>query len=211
MAYVLGYIFADGAVYKNPRGSWFLEFTSTDKEIIENIRKLLKSEHKISKYEKNRLNSNWKNRYRLQIGGKEIIAKLSNFGIKQNKSLSVKFPSVPAKYMSHFVRGYFDGDGCISFGKYWNKDRQKFRWRVTSLFTSGSREFLEGLKKSLKNCVKGGYINQKNRGFDLVFSLKDSLALFNLMYNNTTAETYLKRKYNKFVSALKIMNSAGVA
>jgi len=47
MAYVLGYTFADGAVYTNKRGSCYLEFTSTDKELIYKVRDLLLSEHKI--------------------------------------------------------------------------------------------------------------------------------------------------------------------
>lgn len=37
---------------------------------------------------------------------------LINLGCVPNKSLILKFPTfdiVPEKYMSHFIRGYFDG------------------------------------------------------------------------------------------------------
>jgi intein-encoded DNA endonuclease-like protein len=39
-------------------------------------------------------------------------------GIMPNKSSDVKFPVVPKEYMSHFVRGYFDGDGFVNYHKY---------------------------------------------------------------------------------------------
>jgi len=39
MAYVLGFFAADGNMLKNRRGAHFMEFTSTDKDIIVKIRK----------------------------------------------------------------------------------------------------------------------------------------------------------------------------
>lgn len=60
----------------------------------------------------------------------------------------------------------------------------------------GIIDFLEGLKEYLKNHfnLKGGYIYKKNRGYDLVFSIKDSLKLFEIMYNSL-ASNFLERKY----------------
>jgi intein/homing endonuclease len=31
----------------------------------------------------------------------------------QNKTFSVKYPQINEKFERHFLRGYFDGDGCI--------------------------------------------------------------------------------------------------
>ncbi|WP_369293538.1 LAGLIDADG family homing endonuclease [Alkalihalophilus lindianensis] len=39
-------------------------------------------------------------------------------GIKPNKFNTVEFPNVPDEYMSHFLRGYFDGDGHVNYKKY---------------------------------------------------------------------------------------------
>ena len=47
MAYVLGYFAADGAMIKNKRGAHFIEFHSTDKELIVSVRRVLHSDHKI--------------------------------------------------------------------------------------------------------------------------------------------------------------------
>ncbi|MDD5750530.1 MAG: LAGLIDADG family homing endonuclease [Candidatus Pacebacteria bacterium] len=68
MAYVLGYFAADGCMFINPRGSHFIEFTSTDRELIEKIKVLIGSKHKIGTHKHE--NSNWLCSYRLQVGSK---------------------------------------------------------------------------------------------------------------------------------------------
>lgn len=50
MAYVLGFIAADGSLVENKCGAHFLDICSTDKEIIYRIKRILKSNHKVSKY-----------------------------------------------------------------------------------------------------------------------------------------------------------------
>lgn len=209
MAYVLGFLFADGYVFKNLRGSCFFCFCSTDKEIIIKIRNVLQSNHKIGVRERK---NGWKTCYVLQIGSKDIFNNLKReFGIIQNKSLVIKFPKVPKEFFGDFLRGYFDGDGSVNLGKYWPKDRKSFKWEFSTRFTSGSKIFLLGLLGSLKNLVYGGYLNKKNRGYDLVFSRHDSVALFNLMYNNVSANLFLKRKYNIFKKAFVVLKiNAGV-
>ncbi len=49
MAYVLGYIAADGSLIKNKRGVHYLDFQSIDKDLPIKINKLLSAEHKIRK------------------------------------------------------------------------------------------------------------------------------------------------------------------
>jgi DNA-binding transcriptional regulator WhiA len=39
MAYILGFFTADGSMFKNKRGSYFVEFEITDKELLEKIKK----------------------------------------------------------------------------------------------------------------------------------------------------------------------------
>ncbi len=191
---------------RNKRGAHFLEFTSTDKELVYTIRNLLGSNHKVGCKKKN---TAWKPAYRIQIGSKEMFNDLQNLGLLPAKSLVLKFPDIPSSYFKDFVRGYFDGDGCISLGKYWRKDRSKWKWEITSRFTSGSREFLEKLWLSLKPYCSGGYICDKERGFELVFSRHDSVALSKLMYHNIPANLYLDRKYKKFQKAFKKLGYLG--
>jgi len=204
MAYIVGYFAADGTMMANKRGGHYIEFHSTDKCLIEMTRSALKSMHHIGVRIPTIKDTNHKIAYRLQIGSKEMFSDLQALGFVQNKSLVLALPNVPSKYFAHFVRGYFDGDGCIYFKRLKFADREKPRWMVLSLFTSGSRSFLSSLHSALKKYgVKGGSLKNKERGFELMFSRKDSLALYRLMYN-TASDTglYLPRKYKLFRKAM---------
>ena len=201
MAYVLGFFAADGAMIQNNRGAHFIEFHNTDKSILLKIRSVLGSNHTLGVREAR--NKKWQTRYRLQLGSKTMFDDLSRFGFAQNKSKTMKLPNIPLAYTSHYVRGYFDGDGNVYFKRHFVKARLKRRWVFSSRFTSGSLEYLEALHKilALYN-LNGGFIQKKNRGHELVFSHKDSLALFRLMYNNASGSLFLKRKFDLFRKAI---------
>jgi len=63
MAYVLGFFAADGNMTKNKRGAHFIEFQSTDKEILDKIKRTLNSNLNIGEYQPKR--ENHSKRYRL--------------------------------------------------------------------------------------------------------------------------------------------------
>lgn len=204
MAYVLGFLTADGAVFTNPRGSNYFAFYSTDKEIIEKIRKILRSNHKIGI--RKRKNLKWKTGYVLQIGSKKVVNDLKKFGIIQNKSLIIKFPkNIPEKFLGHFIRGYFDGDGGVYLKQHYRKDRNKLQWVFQTYFVTRSKEFLGDLHKTLKKFTKGGFISKKQRGYALVFSHNDGLVLFQLMYQDVSKEIFLERKYSTFLKAIEVL------
>lgn len=210
MAYVLGYFIADGCMFINPGDSHYIAFTSTDYELISNVREILKSKHKIGmqKYE----NRKGKVRYVLQIGSKKMFQDLLNLGLTPNKSKKVTLPDIPKSYFGHFSRGYFDGDGCVDFGFYQKKDRKKLSSIFITRFTSGNKKFLEDLLEYLKMYagIKGSSLFQKqNKSYDLAFSVKDSFKLYKLIYQDVKENQFLKRKYNTFQKAIKYY--AGVA
>jgi hypothetical protein len=78
-----------------------------------------------------------------------------------------------------------------------------------TLFTSGSREFLIELHSLLaEHGILGGSLKRKNRGFELAFSQKDSLALYRLMYHTGgTSPLFLPRKREKLERAINILES----
>lgn len=203
MAYVLGYLFADGYVFTNPRGSSYVGFCSADQELIEKVRNALRSNHKIGIRKRYEKNDHWKQVYVLQIGSKDLLAQLKSFGIIQNKSLVIRLPNnIPENRLGHFLRGYFDGDGNVYFKKHWAKDRQKMRWVFSTRFTSGSKGFLHDIKERIKHYIHGGFVQEKERGYEFVLSHKDSRALFNLMYSDISSNLFLSRKYKIFETAL---------
>jgi hypothetical protein len=202
MAYVLGYFAADGSMLKNARGAFFIEFTSIDRILIEQLRAAVGSNHTISVREKG---GNYQTAYRIQIGSKAWFKDLTEFGFTQHKSNSMIFPKVPEEYLGEFVRGYFDGDGCVYFKNHFAKDRNKERWFFMTLFTSGSKPFLNKLWSRLEDHgIQGGHISEKTKGgYDLVLSRHDSLALYRLMYNTGfNTGLYLPRKHSLFVEAI---------
>jgi len=207
MAYVLGFFTADGNMLQHKNGGCYMEFYSTDRVIIEYVKTVLKSHHKIALRDRSKLNSKWKKAYRLQVGSKVMFNDLLNLGLVPNKSLVLQMPKVPKEFLRHFIRGYFDGDGCAHLGEHWAKDRNKKRWVFNIRFSSGSRDFLQGLWNALKSQnIKGGYLYDKNgRGYELVFSWKKGIALCKLMYDNASSDMYLNRKYEIYQKALEII------
>ena len=119
MAYVLGFFTADGNMIKNKRGAHFIEFQIADKDLLEKIKKAFNSNHKITVRKRRGI---WKTSYRLQIGSKEIFNDLLKLGLTPNKSKIIKLPNISDKYFSHFLRGYFDGDGNVTIAKYKPKE-----------------------------------------------------------------------------------------
>lgn len=204
MAYVLGFFAADGCMIKNNRGAHFIEFYITDKNILEKIRYVMGSNHKISE---RRRNLKWKTAYRLQVGSKKMFDDLILLGMSPTKSKTLKFPSVPMEYLKDFTRGYFDGDGNVYANEYRRKDRSKLSITLLSGFTCGSRSFLEKLHKKLRRLAKlsGGTLFDKNGYYNLYYSVKDSCKLYDFMYN-TESDLFLLRKKSIFEKFFKKRN-----
>ena len=209
MAYVLGFFAADGSMLANKRGGYYIKFNITDRIVLEYIQKVTGSSHKITERTRDaREKPIWKQMFRLQVGSKEWFLDLLELGFTQHKSNTLQFPLVPLMCQGHFVRGYFDGDGCVYLGRHFAKDRNKERWVFQSLFTCGSRDFLESLHSLLRvHGVKGGRIARKSKGaYELVLSWKDSLALYRLMYHTAEAsDMFLPRKREKLEKAIQVL------
>lgn len=199
MAYVLGFILADGCLMKNKRDACFLEMQSTDRDILYKIRREFKSNLIISEYQPK--HQNYRKRYRLQIGSKEIFHDILKLGITPRKSKTAILPIIPNQYFHHFLRGYFDGDGNVTITQYKRKDRHNKRSiTILSGFTSGSQKLLKQLHLKLKELAKisGGTLYYSNRGYRLYFSVRDSLNLYRFMYKDTGNGLFLSRKKKIF-------------
>ena len=203
MAYILGFIYADGNIIYTKRNTWFWSLQITDEDILESIKNAVDSSHIISKKRKY---PNQKQQFRIQVGSKEMCVDLLNLGLTERKSKTIILPEISEKYFPDFVRGYFDGDGGVWIG-FKNKYRKNKTYAISAYFTSGSRQFLVGLKDALfKYGLLGGSLVQKERGFDLKYSINDSLILYKIMYNDSCT-LFLKRKRDRFESYIEKMRS----
>lgn len=206
MAYVLGYFTADGNMIRNKRGAHYIEFQSTDKELIYSVRSLLNSNLKVSSYKRK---ENHKTVYRIQIGSKVMYSDLEHLGFMPNKSLKVKLPNIPSRYFTHFVRGYFDGDGCVNYSYYRRTDRKNSWYGALQVqFVSGCKNFLDDLYIRLREeaSLQGG-TRCFSKGYRLAYSKFDSIRLFAFLYNDMRHRLYLKRKFVYFQKALRAIDS----
>lgn len=203
MAYVLGFFAADGYITVNRRGGQFWSIQIVDKKLLEQIRRVVGSQHKITKRTKV---VNDKVAYRLQIGSIEMCDDLRKLGYNERKTKSLAVPHVPEKYLPDFIRGYFDGDGNVWVG-YMNKSRNHFTFSIMTTFTSCSTLFLTKLKEKFFDLgLVGGCIYKSKRNYSrLQYSISNSLKLYDIMYNRLgTSELFLKRKKDVFEKYVKM-------
>ncbi len=203
MAYVLGFFAADGYMTLNKRGGGFWCLDIAEKTHLHKIRKIIQSNHKISV--RKRAGGKYTN-YRLQIGSIEMCNDLESLGYFKNKTNNLSLPKVPDQYLSDFVRGYFDGDGNVWAG--WvHKDRNTQTFSIQTVFTSCSNKFLEVLRLRLEaaGIEKGRLRKEKGSYYRLVYSVFNSLKLYNFMYNGLVSHgMYLLRKKAIFDRYIKL-------
>lgn len=202
MAYVLGYMYADGHILSNPtHRTHYICFSSTDLERIESIRTIMDSKHVIHCITK----SDKKPAYYIRIGSSVLYEQILKRGVSERKSLTMHFPSVPKLYKASFIRGYFDGDGCAFIEK-GTAGRPK---RLLTVFTSGSKDFLAALSKNLRDDAGVSDMSIVNHGssktaYQLRYSTRNSLKLYAYLYPGALdAKLYLARKYDIFTQYLQ--------
>lgn len=113
-AYFLGLLYADG--YNKTTQGFTITLQEEDRDILEKFKKYIEFEGNL--YHKTV--ENRKPTYELNIGNKKLSEDLIRVGCGPCKSLTLQFPTeeqVPKYLLSHFIRGYLDGDGCVSIEK----------------------------------------------------------------------------------------------
>lgn len=139
-AYVLGFLYADGS----NRGDG-LSFTQDVEriDILENIKKALESESPIREL--------GPRHYIFEVFSNIIVRDVEKLGVVKNKSLVLQFPTkeiVPDKFMSSFILGYFDGDGCI-----WNGKRKKMIVKDSKRKNGYRERIVHNVKFTFTGCV----------------------------------------------------------
>lgn len=197
MAYLLGLWYADGSVEYAPsmRGH-YIRLGSTDRFIVETAKHALEAEHSIT------MNIRGRNKpyYVLRIGSKKLFESLGKHGVHERKSKSVEWPNIPKAYLASFIRGYFDGDGCVYL-----EAKQTKTKRLTTAFTCANSEFLTELRRVLfeeAGMDEGRKIHQTSglgTAYQLRYSTRDSIRLFLWLYTSVERPLYLSRKYDIFM------------
>lgn len=139
MAWVLGLLYTDG--YMPPRGNT-IQLALKDRDILEKVMKAMGANREIREerqsYDQSQLI------YMVSIHRKPITDDLKKLGISSNKSLSIILPELPHKYINHFIRGCWDGDGGFTF----SGDNQRGETGVAH-YTCGSYIFIKRIQLEL--------------------------------------------------------------
>jgi intein/homing endonuclease len=114
-AYWLGFLLADGYVYGN-RKQISIQLKQTDRHHLEKFAKIFGKTVKDGESYDSRTGVTyyWS---RVLVYGKKLVNDLSRYGVISCKSFldhSGIYSHIPKELQSHLIRGYFDGDGCVS-------------------------------------------------------------------------------------------------
>lgn len=187
MAYCLGFITADGHVWKN-RPFLTIGISDRDKYVLEFIRDCISPDTLVRHTVRNKVQIN--------IHSEQIHKDLSNLGIKNDKTFGLKIDfEIPEEYWGDYLRGIFDGDGCIWQTIFYKGGKEYYY----SSIVSASRQFLEYIRNRL-GFGRIGIVRKKY--FELVFNQTLSLCLFDIIYKNQESFRML-RKYEKFLEINK--------
>lgn len=194
-AYFLGFIVADGYISRNGY-SLVISLNSIDKDILIKFLNSIGSNMNVKDFIK-------ENKYahsKVSVNSKEFISHLINKNIYSNKSLTMNssvFNYVPDNLKRHFLRGYFDGDGNLCYGKKYSSGTKY------SIQIIGTKEFL---LDTYNKCCKTNNTLYKYKTCNMYCwkITKKSLVDDFLYYIYNDCNVYLDRKYNMACAKVKL-------
>jgi len=198
-AYILGFICADGYVADNRIK---IALASKDVEILEKIKYYMKSEHPITKYiadnpykKSSRMRLNM---VALDICGITLAKKLRSFGLTADKTYTLNssiLKHVPKFLHRDFLRGYFDGDGHVTFGSKYSSGTKY------NVHICGNENFLLGTYQKCfptKNKLSKDKLSKQCFGWR-VSSKENVMKFLEYLYHNS--DIRLQRKYKQYLKA----------
>lgn len=205
-AYLLGLIMSDGSI-DDKRATLSHTVNEKDKELLDYYRIICPKAYtqefipKPSKGIRDDKMIVGTKSIRLAIASVILIEDLHKLGVEQNKTYKEQnIPKqIPNKYIYHFIRGYFDGDGSFSGSVVQDKNRPNPRVRMQFQIDSKTRTILEDIKLFFDNSGINTNIYECKR--DNMYrlashSVTECRKIYHLLYDNS--HCFLKRKFNKF-------------
>ena len=199
-AYWLGFIFADGYISSDSlkgKSRYLLEISlkASDKNHLDKFNKFMKHENanKVT-IEDAKCGKVICKRCRWYVANKHLWETLNSYGCTPRKSLTLKFPDKSIfkskDLIRHFIRGYFDGDGCFT---------RHIHHTIVSPAISflGTKDFLDKILEYSK--IEANYRHDKcytEFTWTLEYHKEPGIELINYLYNNCTI--YLDRKYKLY-------------
>lgn len=134
--------------------------------------------------------------YRLTLTSDKLRDFLLPYSIQSNKKLNAPYIDCGSN-AKHFIRGLFDGDGCLYYS-YVSGQFKERRWCITT----GSPFVRDGIISFLQQCSINYAISTttvKNICYTIfVDSINDIISLYHILYDQSN-DVFLDRKYYSFV------------
>lgn len=146
-AYWIGFIMADGCVSISHRGEYLLviRLKNGDKNHLEKFRQFLSVNIPIKERWITGGNAKPRKDASISISRKKIVDSLKQYGIVPRKTGKEQIKNIPQEYHSDFIRGYFDGDGCLL--------RAKKTGQLSLQIACASKLFIQSIQEILiKHC-----------------------------------------------------------
>ena len=191
-AYVLGLIYSDGYV-----GKWKGHYQHTIVLHNDDIKLLEIIQQKFPFY---KLKKHTKTSMELRCNYKECVLDLYNNGVFERKSTENKellcFPNINENLKSHFIRGYFDGDGSVYKQKLGNTKMEIGGTRF-KMITDIIKVLYDNRITVNLRCKYVGEALRKN-DFYVLYTSSDKISkqFAEFIYRDCN-DLYLKRKYDR--------------
>ena len=208
-AYWLGFIFADGYISYSEKNMKKGQLATTyctgiklqwsDRDHLKKFNKSINGNYKVFKEisHPDGFRKKTTEAAKILVYSQQMYNDLNKY-FDRDKTYTAKFPDIPDNLMRHFIRGYFDGDGCLSLidGKIYVK------------FLGASKEFHEGLKNVLEknNFIFNSSSKINSYGTEMYYILinrnSEKIKFLDWIYQD--CNIYLDRKYDKYLNCKKL-------
>lgn len=192
LAYVIGFFLADGHMADHSKLKHYgIFFSVGDRDIIEKIAEVCEYKNTIKKYihKTTKLST----MYKISISSKFVWKFFESLGFSHRKTFTTRIPKqIPPKFMNHFIRGVFDGDGSVQL-----KNNTYPQANI-----AGSKLFIDDVSKI---GVEYSAINKCHETFIIHYNGQKAIDFLNYIYKNATI--YMDRKYKRYLKAIKWKNS----
>jgi len=181
-AYILGFILADGHIYKTGKRVE-LGVKEADAAILSAITKAI-GNHAPLRVAHNTYDQSVF--MRVTLGGAQMTQDLARLGLRNDKSKTATYPSVPAELEGHLVRGIWDGDGSIA----------KYQFELI-----GTSALLDGVVDAAQRhtgCLLRRRMSGKEGRYHYAYGTRRDTAILHWMYKDATIA--LERKREKFTA-----------
>ena len=190
--YWAGFLAADGCI--SDKNDLTICINYDDIYVLEKFKEYMQSDHSIH------INTNKYYRCSFTARIPENMAQILRvkFNITPRKSITYSLPDISDKNMfKHYLRGYFDGDGCIC------ESFSNVNSVTASLYTTlvGSDTFIKDVYTTIYNILSiSGSVSKRGKVSMLKYSTNSSKILLKFMYENSLVS--LPRKYSLYQSII---------